>query len=82
MDGMTRQNKATANIGARLRELRKARGLSQEAVADRLGTKQTYVSRWERGDVRPTYEYLVRLADIYDTSLDHIVRDAVTAVAA
>ena len=34
----------------RLRELRKARGFSQEALADRCGLDRTYISGIERGN--------------------------------
>lgn len=37
------------NVGSRLREARKAQGLSQEDVAFRLDVSQTVVSRLERG---------------------------------
>ena len=36
-------------VAARLRELREQRGLHQQAVAQRLGRTQTYVSRYESG---------------------------------
>lgn len=38
-----------ACFGRRLRELRRIRGLSQEALADRAGLDRTYVSSCERG---------------------------------
>ncbi|MEZ4553169.1 MAG: helix-turn-helix domain-containing protein [Dehalococcoidia bacterium] len=39
--------------GARVRQLRDALGDSQQAFADRLGTRQQTVSEWERGASRP-----------------------------
>lgn len=36
-------------FGLRVRELRKAQGLSQEALADRAGVHRTYMSDLERG---------------------------------
>ncbi len=38
-----------ASFGARVRELRRARGVSQEALADEAGLDRTYVSSVERG---------------------------------
>ena len=60
-------------IGSRLRELRLSHGLSQEAVAAALGTRQTHVSRWELGVNKPELGMLGRLADLYSTTLDYIV---------
>ena len=39
----------TLRFGRRVRELRKERGLSQEAFADRCGLDRTYISGIERG---------------------------------
>lgn len=49
-------------FGARLRELRKALGLSQEAVAHKLGMPQNSWSNWERGETSPGMELIDRIA--------------------
>ena len=41
-----------AEIGARIREIRKAQGLSQDTLAGLAGTGQRYISELERG--KPT----------------------------
>lgn len=46
----------------KLKELRLERKLSQEALAERVGTVQPQVSDWENGKVSPTIESLRRLA--------------------
>lgn len=38
----------TIHVGARLRTARVRAGLSQEQLAEKLGTKQSIVSAWER----------------------------------
>jgi transcriptional regulator with XRE-family HTH domain len=48
-------------VAARLKELRDHRGLHQQAVADRLGRTQTYVSRYESGGRRLD---LIELLDV------------------
>ncbi len=59
-------------FGERLMSLRRARGLSQEALGDMLdGTRQT-VSKWERGDSTPELEKLVELSRIFGVSLDEL----------
>src|SRR5215207_3531051 len=47
----------------RIRELRKAAGLNQQALADRIGVDRSAIVRLERGDQKITDEYLGRLAE-------------------
>ena len=41
-----------------LKEARKRAGLTQAEFAERAGRPQSQISRWERGDVRPSLETL------------------------
>jgi transcriptional regulator with XRE-family HTH domain len=50
---------------ARLREARKAAGMTQEAVAAALGVKQKYVSKIETGERRIDPVELQELAELY-----------------
>lgn len=50
-------------LGANVRRLRQARGLSQEAFADEAGIHRTYVSDIERGARNPTITVVERLAE-------------------
>jgi len=49
-------------LGARIQALRKARGLKQHEVGERIGCSQKYVSQLERGNGAPSWEILVALA--------------------
>lgn len=49
MHVMTDEISVTEKFGQRVRELRKARGLSQEDFADLCGLDRTYISGIERG---------------------------------
>ncbi len=57
-------------IGKRIREARQARGLSQEALGERLGVSFQAVSSWETGKFIPDPERLPALAGELDLSLD------------
>lgn len=52
------------------------RGLTQADVAREVGVADVQVSRWRRGQVRPSVNYLQRIADTFDVpraSLEHLV---------
>jgi transcriptional regulator with XRE-family HTH domain len=49
-------------FGQRLRELRQARGLSQEKLAEQADLSVTYVSSLERGRYNPSLRNLMKLA--------------------
>lgn len=56
----------------RLRQLRKARELTQTRVAELLGVSPRVYTRWENGDATPLLGTVVKLADILDVSLDEL----------
>lgn len=53
--------------------LRKEKGLSQEELADKLSVSRQAVSKWERGEALPDTDNLIRLAKLYNVSIDEIV---------
>ena len=55
-----------------LAQRRRAVGLSQDALADRLGVDRTTVSRWERGATDPQLALRCRLANVLDIALDDL----------
>jgi len=63
---MSTPNKHTAMrflAAGRIRKLREAKGLSQEALADIAGLHRTYISSVERGEKNFTVDTLERLAE-------------------
>lgn len=64
-------------FGARLREVRLARGLSQEALADAAGLDRTYVSSAERGRRNVSLLTIHRLAAALGTTPDELLRGGV-----
>ena len=63
-------------IGVRLTEARKARGLTQQQVADELGVARTTLTAMEAGERRPRAAELVQLATLYGRNLGELVRAA------
>jgi transcriptional regulator with XRE-family HTH domain len=61
-------------FGARLRELRLKRGLSQQGLAERVGIPQTHVSAIEVGIKFPNLLTVLRLAAALDCKATDLVR--------
>lgn len=57
-------------LGAAIQRHRRARGWSQEALAERLDVTTAYVSLLERGERTPAMPMLVALAKVFGTSID------------
>ena len=59
----------------KLYELRKKRGYSQEELANRLNVSRQTVSKWEVGESAPDMEKLVAISDLFEVSLDELIKD-------
>lgn len=57
------------SLAAALIRARADAGLTQEQLAERMGTKQEVVARWEGGRVMPSTRTLARLAKATGTTL-------------
>jgi len=57
----------------RLKELRKARRISQLKLAMDLNTNQNTISRYETGKREPSIRELISLADYFEVSIDYLV---------
>lgn len=52
-----------AIVGANIRRLRKAKGLTQEQLAHEAGVAMRYIAGVERGEENPSLKFLVKIAD-------------------
>ena len=65
-----------------LKEIRKARHMTQTEVAKRLNISQAALSGWETGKYEPDSESLIRLGQLFNVSVDKLIgrEDIYTAV--
>ena len=49
---------------------RKEKGLTQKEIADKIGTKQSVISRLEKGKANPTVAFLKKLAEAFSSRLE------------
>ncbi len=61
------------NLGSSLYRARKSTGLSQEAVAEKLGVSRQTISKWEADETLPDIRQSKRLAALYKVSLDELI---------
>ena len=54
--------------------LRNIHGFSQEAIAERIGISRQAYAKWESGATVPDIEKCRLLAEVYDTTIDSLVR--------
>lgn len=63
-------------IASRLANRRREAGLSQEALAAKLGVSRQAVSKWERSEASPDTDNLIALAALYGVTLDELLYGA------
>ena len=61
------------NLSTRLKQLRQEKHLKQEQVALLVGVTKSAVSAWELDMRQPSYEALIRLAELYRVSTDYLL---------
>lgn len=61
-------------IAKNLQALRKRDKITQEDLADQLNVSRQSVSKWETGEAYPETDKLLALCDLFDVSLDALLR--------
>lgn len=62
-------------FGEKLQELRKQKGLSQEALAQELSVSRQSVSKWENNETYPEMDKLIKISDLFQVSLDYLIKE-------
>ncbi|HEV2236126.1 MAG TPA: helix-turn-helix transcriptional regulator, partial [Ktedonobacterales bacterium] len=70
-------DQAAKPLGERIRELRKAAEWSQSELAEKLGVGPGRVSRYEAGRTAPSADSHVRLPELLNVSVDHLLVDGI-----
>jgi len=59
-------------FGDRLKEKRTQKNLKQEDIANLLKINRVTYTNYEKGKREPSIDILIKLADIYETSIDYL----------
>ena len=61
-------------IADRIQSLRKAKGMSQEELADKVGVSRQAVSKWESEQATPDLDKVVIMSDIFEVTTDYLLK--------
>lgn len=64
-------------FGEKLRALRTQRGLTTRELGSILDVDQSYITRMESGKRHPNIVMAIKIADIFDVTVDQLVRDEI-----
>ncbi|MBV7390646.1 MULTISPECIES: helix-turn-helix domain-containing protein [Enterococcus] len=67
-------------VGMRIKQRRNELHLTQDEVAEALGITRQTISNWENGRSYPDIERVIRLSEIYQLSLDELLKGDVKMV--
>ncbi len=67
-------NNVKAIVAKNISKLRQEKGMTQTTLAEKLNYSDKAVSKWERAESMPDITVLVEIADLFDVSLDYLVR--------
>lgn len=56
-----------------LKDLRLAHNLNQVQLAQKLGVSKQTVSNWENNNIQPSIDMLIKIADTFSVSTDHLL---------
>ena len=60
-------------LGQNLKDMRIRNKYNQEDIAEQLGVTKQTISNWEKGKRTPDINHLIKLANIYQVTLDSLI---------
>lgn len=57
-----------------IRELRKQHGLTMRELGEKIGVSESTISLYETGKREPNYETLLKIAELFNVSVDYLLR--------
>lgn len=62
------------NMADRIQYLRKAKGISQEELAEKVGVSRQAVSKWESEQSMPDLEKIIAMSDFFEVTTDYLLK--------
>jgi transcriptional regulator with XRE-family HTH domain len=62
------------DLSEKVFELRKANGMSQEQLAEKVGVSSQSISKWELGESMPEMERLIELSKVFKVTTDYLLK--------
>ncbi len=66
-------------FGNKLFDLRKSKNMSQDSLAEKLGVSRQAISKWELDEILPSSDNMIKLADMFDVSVEYLLNDNIDA---
>lgn len=64
----SKEGRLHAMLGDNIRLLRSVRGISQVELGEKLNVSKQSISNWENGNIQPSIEMLMKIADFFSVS--------------
>jgi len=68
-----------STIGENIIQLRKAKNWSQEDLAKQINASRIMIGNYERGGNTPSVEVIIKLARVFDVSIDYLLGEGLNA---
>jgi transcriptional regulator with XRE-family HTH domain len=62
-------------LGERIKNLRKEKKWHQAELAEKINADARQISRYEKGKINPSVETLVRISQVFDVSVDYLLKE-------
>ena len=60
-------------IGKRIKDERQLKGLTQSQLAEKIGTTQSTIGKYEREELQPNIEVIIKICKVLEISSDYLL---------